>query len=79
MESRLCQTNLEKIIGFLDKGNAVSLVYLDFRKASDIAPYGRLLLKLEIMGCNVESWPDKELVKTIDTELYGKAVFQVAQ
>lgn len=49
------QTNLEKIIGFLDKGNAVSLVYLDFSKTSDIAPYGRLLLKLEIMACNVVS------------------------
>ncbi|CAM4416902.1 unnamed protein product [Lepidochelys kempii] len=59
---RSCQTNLisffEKVTDFLDKGNAVDLIYLDFRKAFDTVPHGELLAKLEKMGINmkIERW-----------------------
>ncbi|CAM5111507.1 unnamed protein product [Natator depressus] len=58
----LCQTNLsyffEKVTDFLDKGNAVDLIYLDFSKAFDTVPHGELSVKLEKMGINmkIERW-----------------------
>ncbi|CAM5076776.1 unnamed protein product [Eretmochelys imbricata] len=60
-KGRSCQTNLisffEKVIDFLDKGNAVDLIYLDFSKAFDTMPHGELV-KLEKMGINMntERW-----------------------
>ncbi|CAM5148359.1 unnamed protein product [Eretmochelys imbricata] len=57
-----CQTNLisffEKVTDFLDKENAVDLIYLDFSKAFDMVPHGELLVKLEKMGMNmkIERW-----------------------
>ncbi|CAM5146391.1 unnamed protein product [Natator depressus] len=56
------QTNLisffEKVTDFLDKGNAVDLIYLNFSKAFDTVPHGELLAKLEKMGFNmkIERW-----------------------
>ncbi|CAM5087852.1 unnamed protein product [Natator depressus] len=61
-KGRSCQTNLisffDKVIDFLDKGNAVDLIYLDFSKAFDTVPHGELLVKLEKMGINrkIERW-----------------------
>ncbi|CAM5164461.1 unnamed protein product [Natator depressus] len=61
-KGRSCQTNLisffEKVTDFLDKGNAVDLIYLDFSKAFDMGPHGELLVKLEKMGINmkIERW-----------------------
>ncbi|CAM5090421.1 unnamed protein product [Natator depressus] len=60
-KGRSCQTNLisfEKVTDFLDKGNAVDLIYLDFSKAFDTVPQGELLVKLEKMGINmkIERW-----------------------
>ncbi|CAM4667170.1 unnamed protein product [Lepidochelys kempii] len=61
-KGRSCQTNLisffEKVTDFLDKGNAVDLTYLDFRKAFDTVPHGELLVNLEKMGINmkIERW-----------------------
>ncbi|CAM5091881.1 unnamed protein product [Eretmochelys imbricata] len=61
-KGRFCQTNLisffEKVTDFLDKGNAVDLIYLDFSKAFDTVPHGELLVKLEKMGINmkIERW-----------------------
>ncbi|CAM5083682.1 unnamed protein product [Natator depressus] len=61
-KGRSCQTNLisffEKVTDFLDKGNAVDLIYLDFSKAFDMVPHGELLAKLEKMGINmkIERW-----------------------
>ncbi|CAM5074360.1 unnamed protein product [Natator depressus] len=61
-KSRSCQTSLisffEKVTDFLDKGNAVDLIYLDFSKAFDTVPHGELLVKLEKMGINmkIERW-----------------------
>uniref|UniRef100_A0A452HYE6 Reverse transcriptase domain-containing protein n=1 Tax=Gopherus agassizii TaxID=38772 RepID=A0A452HYE6_9SAUR len=61
-KGRSCQTNLisffEKVTDYLDKGNAVDLIYLDFSKAFDTVPHGELLVKLEKMGINmkIERW-----------------------
>ncbi|CAM4600964.1 unnamed protein product [Caretta caretta] len=61
-KGRSCQTNLissfEKVTDFLDKGNAVDLIYLNFSKAFDTMPHGELLVKLEKMGINmnIERW-----------------------
>ncbi|CAM4552508.1 unnamed protein product [Caretta caretta] len=61
-KGRSCQTNLisffETVTDFLDKGNAVDLIYLDFNKAFDTVPQGELLAKLENMGINmkIERW-----------------------
>ncbi|CAM4697526.1 unnamed protein product [Caretta caretta] len=60
-KGRSCQTNLiffEKVTDFLDKGNAVDLIYLDFSKAFDTVPNGELLVKLDKMGINrkIERW-----------------------
>uniref|UniRef100_A0A452HPE5 Reverse transcriptase domain-containing protein n=1 Tax=Gopherus agassizii TaxID=38772 RepID=A0A452HPE5_9SAUR len=62
IKGRSCQTNLisffERVTDYLDKGNAVDLIYLDFSKAFDIVPHGELLVKLEKMGINmkIERW-----------------------
>ncbi|CAM5153249.1 unnamed protein product [Eretmochelys imbricata] len=61
-KDRLCQTNLifffEKVTDFLDKGNTVDLIYLDFSNVFDMVPHGELLVKLEKMGINmkIERW-----------------------
>lgn len=51
---RECQTNsisfFDKIIDFLDKGNAVDVIYLDFSKAFDTVPHEKLLVLLMNMG-----------------------------
>ncbi|CAM4397635.1 unnamed protein product, partial [Lepidochelys olivacea] len=66
-KGRSCQTNLisffETVTDFLDKGNAVYLMYLDFSKAFDTMPHGELLVKLEKMGINtkIERWIGKWL------------------
>uniref|UniRef100_A0A674KC54 Reverse transcriptase domain-containing protein n=1 Tax=Terrapene triunguis TaxID=2587831 RepID=A0A674KC54_9SAUR len=57
-KGRSCQTNLisffEKVTVFLDKGNAVDLIYLDFSKAFDTVPHEELLVKLEKMGIDMK-------------------------
>lgn len=58
----LCQpvltSSFDKIIGFPDKGNLVDLIYLEFNKAFDMGPHGKLLVRLEKMRINRsgESW-----------------------
>lgn len=58
----LCQSVLtssfDKIIGFPDKGNLVDLIYLEFNKAFDMGPHGKLLVRLEKMRINrTRGWP----------------------
>lgn len=52
----LCQpvltSSFDKIIGFPDKGNSVDLIYLEFNKAFDTGPHGKLLARLEKMRIN---------------------------
>ncbi|CAM5116524.1 unnamed protein product [Natator depressus] len=61
-KGRSCQTKLisffEKVTDFLDKGNSVDLIYLDFIKGFDTMPHGELLAKLEKIGINmkIERW-----------------------
>ncbi|CAM5109435.1 unnamed protein product [Eretmochelys imbricata] len=58
-KGRSCQTNLISFFEiFLDKGNAVDLIYLDFSKAFDTVLHGELLVKLDKMGINmkIERW-----------------------
>ena len=45
-------SSFDKIIGFPDKGNLVDLIYLEFNKAFDMVPHGKLLVKLEKMRIN---------------------------
>jgi hypothetical protein len=51
---RSCTTNLltfqEEITKFTDEGVPVDIFYLDFAKAFDQVPHGRLLIKLESKG-----------------------------
>ena len=66
MSGRSCLTNmldfLETVIKDLDVGNSVDIVYLDFAKAFDKVPHGRLIRKLEAHGIRgkllkwIESW-----------------------
>ena len=66
MSGRSCLTNMldffETVIKDLDLGNSVDVVYLDFAKAFDKVPHGRLIRKLEAHGIQgkllkwIESW-----------------------
>ena len=51
---RSCLTNLlcffESVVRYVDKKEAVDVVYLDFQKAFDRVPHQRLLLKIESIG-----------------------------
>jgi len=59
---RSCTTNLlefmEQVTELVDKGNPVDIVYLDFAKAFDKVPHGRLVKKLESLGIagNILKW-----------------------
>lgn len=54
MKGRSCLTNLleifEEINSRTDKGESVDVVYLDFQKAFDKVPHGRLLRKMRAHG-----------------------------
>ena len=51
---RSCVTNLlqffEDVTNYIDLGDPVDVVYLDFQKAFDKVPHKRLLKKLRAMG-----------------------------
>src|SRR5579872_2402000 len=42
----------EKINEWIDAGEVVDTIYLDFKKAFDTVPHSRLLLKLKACGIN---------------------------
>ena len=66
LTGRSCTTNLikftDKITRILDEGKCADVFYLDFAKAFDKVPYGRLLTKMKSKGINgkvhewVKSW-----------------------
>lgn len=66
VKNKSCLTNLLEFLNFVcknvDKGLPVDVIYLDFQKAFDKVPHGRLLLKLEAHGIDgkiskwVEHW-----------------------
>lgn len=45
----------DKKLHFLEEGNAVGIVGLDFSKAFDIGPHGKSLVKLEKMEISVRN------------------------
>ena len=53
-QKRSCLTNLlefvEKVAEYLDSGEPVDVVYLDFQKAFDTVPHKRLIVRLEEIG-----------------------------
>jgi len=65
-KGRSCMTNLltllEKVTKYLDEGDAVDIIFLDFAKAFDKVPHHRLIKKLRSHGINgkiarwVEAW-----------------------
>ena len=54
MANKSCTTNLldymEQVTAALDRGKSVDVVYLDFAKAFDKVPHGRLIQKMEAHG-----------------------------
>ena len=61
-KGRSCLTNLlefvEYVANYIDKGEPVDVIYLDFQKAFDKVPHGRLVSKLQAVGIdgNVLLW-----------------------
>ena len=41
---------MEKVVKYLDSGQPVDVIYLDFQKAFDKVPHIRLLVRLEEIG-----------------------------
>lgn len=68
LSRRSCCTNLltffEKVSGWLDAGEVVDTIYLDFKKAFDTVPHNRLLSKIKACGVNgaVYNWISKWLI-----------------
>ena len=66
ISKRSCLTNLlqfiETVTDYVDQGYPVDVIFLDFQKAFDKMPHGRLLLKVKAMGIGslvanwIESW-----------------------
>ncbi|XP_038671336.1 uncharacterized protein LOC119975618, partial [Scyliorhinus canicula] len=69
VKGRSCLTNLieffEKVTEQVDKGRAVDVVYMDFSKAFDKVPHGRLLQKIRRLGIegDLEMWIRNWLVE----------------
>ena len=61
-KKRSCMTQLlevmEYLTDFFDEGNAVDIIYLDFKKAFDSVPHQRLLVKIKSYGIsgNLYNW-----------------------
>eukprot|EP00061_Rhincodon_typus_P009918 g33776.t1 len=54
VKGRSCLTNLveffEEVMSMIDEGRAVDVVYMDFSKAFDRVPHGRLIQKVKLHG-----------------------------
>ena len=53
---------IETVTVYVDQGYPVDVIFVDFQKAFDKVPHGRLLLKVKVMGIGsqvanwIESW-----------------------
>ena len=58
VKGRSCLTNLieffEEVMEMIDEGRAVDVVYMDFNKAFDKVPHGRLVQKVKSHGIRGE-------------------------
>lgn len=58
VKGRSCLTNLieffEEVTKMIDEGKAVDVVYMDFSKAFDKVPHGRLVQKVKLHGIRGE-------------------------
>ena len=67
--NKSCLTNLleffNKVVNDYDKHGAVDIIYLDFRKAFDLVPHKKLLLKIKAHGIdgNVLKWIEEWLTE----------------
>ena len=54
ISKRSCLTDIlqfiETVTNYVDQGYPVDVIFLDFQKAFDKMPHGRLLLKVKAMG-----------------------------
>lgn len=48
-----CNNSLNMLTDFLDKGNAIEHIYLDFSETYAIVCYGKLLVRLDKMGIKI--------------------------
>jgi hypothetical protein len=71
---------LDRISVMLDQGDAVDVVYLDFKKAFDTVPHRRLLRKLGSYGVkgNIRRWVEAWLTGRTQSVRVGKATSCVA-
>ena len=54
---------MEILTDWVEEGNAIDIVFLDFKKAFDSVPHQRLLVKLKSYGIlgNVHNWVENFL------------------
>ena len=69
---------IETVTDYVDQGYPVDVIFLDFQKAFDKVPHGRLLLKVKAMGIGslvanwIESWlSDRKLRVIINGKCSG--------
>ncbi len=55
----------EEMTKWVDEGSPIDLIYLDFQKALDKVPHGRLILKLKShgMGSSIINWIEQWLTE----------------
>lgn len=85
LRGRSCQTNLleafEMWTRWLDEGNNVDIVYLDYQKAFDRVPHLRLLNKLHAYGIRGQTlrWVQDFLINRTQQVSVGKSLSQPAK
>ena len=59
-KGRSCKTNLiefyDKVTGWMDEGNCVDVLFLDFKKAFNKVDHSRLMVKLAAAGVQENLW-----------------------
>jgi len=71
---RSCTTNLlaflDQVTKVIDSGGSLDAVFLDFAKAFDTVPHGRLIAKLRAHGFGGRLWPRLRLCLKIGSSVY---------